>query len=73
MPITAEFIDACRLAFGAEMVNNQIRLGMQGAGTFYASENGHEVGTKCREAVKFVTGDQLRLATPEVQQPSKRR
>jgi len=45
MPETAAFIDACREAFGAEEVNAQIKLGMQGARTFHASENGIEVGT----------------------------
>jgi hypothetical protein len=38
MPIVAEFIDECRKAFGTEMVNTQIKLGMQGAETFYASK-----------------------------------
>lgn len=46
MPLTAAFIDECREAFGAEMINGQIRLGMQGARTFHAAENGHEVGTR---------------------------
>ncbi|OGO33102.1 MAG: hypothetical protein A2Z03_02220 [Chloroflexi bacterium RBG_16_56_8] len=45
MPATAEFIDACREAFGTDEVNAQIKLGMQGAKTFHASENGIEVGT----------------------------
>lgn len=62
MPFTTEFIDTCRQAFGAEMVNNQIKLGMQGAQTFYAAENGIEVGTKLSEPVKFVTAGEMRLA-----------
>jgi len=45
MPATAAFIDACREAFGADEVNAQIKLGMQGAKTFHARENGIEVGT----------------------------
>lgn len=45
MPITAAWIDELREAFGAEMINAQIRLGMEGAQTFYAEENGHRVGT----------------------------
>jgi len=45
MPGTAEFIDACREAFGTDDVNAQIKLGMQGAKTFHARENGNEVGT----------------------------
>lgn len=46
MPQTAAFIDECREVFGAEMVNDAIRLSMQGAQTFYAVENGVEFGTR---------------------------
>lgn len=46
MPLTAAFIDSLRAAFGKEMIDGQIRRGMNGEATFYASENGHEVGTK---------------------------
>lgn len=46
MPLCAEFIDEMRAAFGADEVNAQIKLGMQGARTFHAVENGHEVGTQ---------------------------
>lgn len=63
MPSTAAFIDACREAFGTDMVNAQIKLGMQGAETFYANENGYEVGTKIREAKIFLTVDQMRVLT----------
>lgn len=45
MPGTAAFIDAMRDAFGADMINDQIRKGMRGEPTFYAKENGHELGT----------------------------
>ena len=45
MPNTAAFIDALRDAFGADMINDQIRKGMRGEPTFYANENGHELGT----------------------------
>ncbi len=49
MPTTTAFIDECREAFGVDMVNQQIKLGMRGAQSFYASENGQEVGTKIAE------------------------
>lgn len=65
MPIVTEFIDACREAFGAEMVNTQIRLGMQGAETFYASENSIEIGTKFKEPKVFLTVDQMRVLSRE--------
>lgn len=45
MPETAAFIDACRDAFGAEMIDAAIRSAMQGMPTFHAVENGLEFGT----------------------------
>jgi len=50
MPQVAVFIDQLREAFGADMINLQIRLGMRGEPTFFASENGHELGTDWRKA-----------------------
>lgn len=61
MPIVYEFIVACREAFGKEMTNTQIKLGMEGAETFSASENGIEVGTKISEPKVFLTLDQMRI------------
>lgn len=46
MPNVAAFIDELRAVFGAEMINAQIRKGLNGEPTFYARENGHELGTK---------------------------
>ena len=46
MPQTTAFIDALRAAFGADVINPSIKSGMNGQPTFYASENGIEVGTK---------------------------
>jgi hypothetical protein len=46
MPICAAFVAECRELFGAESINPEIRKGMHGEPTFYASENGHELGTK---------------------------
>ena len=50
MPLVAQFIDECREAFGVAEINEQIRKGMRGEGTFWAQENGYEVGSKpaCR-------------------------
>jgi hypothetical protein len=47
MPISTAFIDACRESFGAAGINASIKAGMDGQPTFYASENGRTVGTKC--------------------------
>ena len=46
MPLVAEFIDAARKAFGAAEINAQIRLGLTGHRTFWARENGVEVGSR---------------------------
>ncbi len=55
MPIVTEFIDACRVAFGASSVNESIKAGMQGFETFYASENGHTIGTPIPEPKIYTT------------------
>jgi len=46
MPLTAAWIDSMREAFGLEHINQQIKAGINGQPTFYAIENGFEVGTK---------------------------
>lgn len=43
MPLVAGFIDHLRAALGKEVVDQAIRDGLR-AGTFWARENGHEVG-----------------------------
>ena len=48
MPTVASFIDGMREAFGKEHIDRQMRAGMNGQPVFYASENGHTVGTKPR-------------------------
>ncbi len=46
MPTVAQWIDELREAFGKEMIDLQIRKGLQGEGCFYARENGIEVGSR---------------------------
>ncbi len=46
MPQCAAFIDSLRDAFGKEHIDGQIRAGMRGEPVFFASENGHTIGTK---------------------------
>lgn len=65
MPQVAAFIDELREAFGAEEINAQIKLGMQGAQTFHAVENGIEVGTRFAEPVKYITADQMVIRDKE--------
>ncbi len=49
MPEVAAFIDEMREAFGAAEINASIKAGMAGQRTFYARENGLEVGTPMDE------------------------
>ena len=61
MPTVAAWVDEFREAFGADMVNQQIRRSMKGEQTFFATENGHTVGTVMDEpdAAKVFSGDRL--------------
>jgi hypothetical protein len=46
MPVVTAWIDALRLAFGKEHIDGVISAGVNGGQpVFYASENGHTVGT----------------------------
>lgn len=57
MPTVAAFIDDLRAAFGKEMIDGQIRKGMNGEGTFWATENGHTVGSKPPPARSVIRWD----------------
>ena len=46
MPYTAVFIDQMRDAFAVEMINSAIKGGLSGDGSFYAKENGIEIGSR---------------------------
>lgn len=61
MPLTAAFIDEMREAFGADMIDAQIRRGIAGEPGFWASENGHEIGCKSPSEGYVVTADQMVL------------
>lgn len=64
MPKVAEFIDACREAFGDEAVHRAIRNGLAGGSDFYASECGHVIGCQMPEPGASFTADQLQI-TPQ--------
>lgn len=49
MPETTAFVDAMREAFGEQLINDAISAGMQGQSTFWARENGIEVGQQWHE------------------------
>lgn len=60
MPCTATFIDDCRDVFGVDGVNAAIKAGISGDGSFYAKENGVEVGSRPRDIDgKSVSGNDL--------------
>ena len=61
MPETAAWVDALRLAFGADEINRVIRAGMKGEPVFHAVENGHELGTTMETAdpSRVVSGHRL--------------
>jgi hypothetical protein len=70
MPGVTAFIDGMRAAFGREMIDGQIRRGMNGEPTFFASENGHQVGTRLLVADSAVTWDRVTgIAVPARRQP----
>lgn len=59
MPMIAALIDDLRGAFGAALVHGAIREGIAGNLTFYASENGHEIGSRETSAKRMVGFDRL--------------
>jgi hypothetical protein len=53
MPITAAWIDELRKVFGQVSIDGQIRKSMRGEPVFFASENGHGVGTPSPERTRI--------------------
>lgn len=46
MPTVAAWIDDLRAAFGDNQINPQIKAGIDGQPTFWATESGHQIGTR---------------------------
>ncbi len=46
MPLVTEFVDALRESFGRPAVDAAIRAGLEGQPTFWARENGLEIGAR---------------------------
>lgn len=66
MPKVAAFIDDMRAAFGAEGINASIKGGMSGVPTFYARENGQEIGTPLDLAGRrVVRGEDMVVIRPK--------
>ena len=57
MPVVAAFVDDLRAVFGKDEIDGQIRKGMKGEAAFFASENGHEIGARSREAKSIIMWD----------------
>lgn len=64
MPGVAAIVDDLRAAFGVAEIHGQIRLGMNGGGTFLASENGKTVGSIAPIVGQVVVGCDMVLALP---------
>lgn len=56
MPTVAGWIDGLRAAFGAKMIDAAIRAGIDGQPTFYAAENGIEIGTRSQHGSAKAAG-----------------
>lgn len=66
MPTVAAIIDDLRDAFGAEDIHQSIRNGMAGVPTFYARENGQEIGTPLDLAGRrVVRGEDMVVIRPK--------
>jgi hypothetical protein len=64
MPHTAAFVDAFREAFGRPEIDEQVRGGMQGCPTFWARENGQEIGTRAVDRGPSFDGNEMVLQIP---------
>jgi hypothetical protein len=58
MPVVTAWIDGMRATFGAEHIDGIIRAGMKGQPVFFASENGHTVGTPARPGWRVLKDEQ---------------
>ncbi len=54
MPTVTTIIDGFREVFGKVYIDNIIRAGMRGQPVFYASENGHTIGTPLPPAAQVI-------------------
>lgn len=58
MPVVTALIDDLRKTFGQAGIDGQVRRGMKGESCFWASENGHEIGTRDTTAKSCVSWDE---------------
>ncbi len=73
MPTVAEWVDAMVAAFGKEEIHGQIRRGMAGEPCFFASENGHTIGTpltRSRYLVRWNARDEAHVEPIDAGMPA---
>jgi len=66
MPVSTAFVDAFRAVFGASEINQSIKASLTGLPTFYASENGHTIGTPQHAPGFSVSGSALMIRPGKV-------
>ena len=59
MPVCAQLVDDLAIVFGKELIHGQVRRGIAGEPTFWARENGHEIGTRDTSTTVRVFPDPL--------------
>jgi hypothetical protein len=64
MPIVSAWIDDLRLAFGKADVTQWVREGLDD-GTFYATENGNEIGTPVAKPANAISLAEMVIAAPK--------
>lgn len=62
MPECAAFIESLVKEFGQELIHGQIRKGLAGQPTFWARENGHEIGARDTVATSAIYYDEHGLS-----------
>lgn len=65
MPEVFAWIEDLRATFGADEINAFIKSGLAGVPTFWARENGHEVGTRHPERGTEISAAQMVIVRKE--------
>lgn len=67
MPVVAALIEELASAFGKETIHGQVRRGLNGEPTFWATENGYTIGTPVDSGARArITWDDKGIAVSEV-------
>lgn len=68
MPTVAAWVDELREVFGADAINPALRNGAAGGALFYATENGHSIGSDAMPGKYVVNMADMVLAKAEAEQ-----